>query len=89
MATPTPARSDSGYATATMPMGKGQRLAEVTLKEFANGGFQVIKQYEQTSAGKRAMSSPSWLPPEKPLRADTFDALVAILRKCYGVKRGK
>ena len=88
MAVPTPARSDSGYATATMPMGKGTRLDEVTIRPSSNSGFILTKQFRRTSAGKRAMSSPDWLPPEPPMTFETFDGLTGELRKCFGKTKG-
>ena len=85
-APPTATRGDSGYAMATMPMGKGQRIDEVTVRPSKNGGFIVTEQYRRTSAGKRAMSTPDWLPPEPPATFETFDAMAAHLRKCFGMK---
>jgi len=88
MAGPTAQRGDSGYATATMPMGKGTRIDEVTIRPSANGGYILTKQYRRTSAGKRAMSMPDWLPPEPPMTFETFDGLSGALRKCFGKAKG-
>ena len=87
MAAPAVQTNENGYTTATVKRDGGQRLDEVTIKPFVNGGFQVVKQYRKTRDGKRAMSTPDWLPPEPPLRADTFEAMVTILRKCFGVTK--
>ena len=85
-APPTATRGDSGYAMATMPMGKGQRIDEVTVRPSKNGGFIVTEQYRRTSAGKRAMSTPDWIPPEAPMTFATVDAMVGHLKKCFGTK---
>lgn len=79
-------RSDSGYATATVPMGKGTHLNEVTIKPSKNNGFIVTEQYRRTRNGTLAMSTPDWLPPEQPMIFATFDAMVGELRKCFGIK---
>lgn len=80
------AMNASGYAEATVPKGVTQTLDDVRIQPSANKGFILTKQYRRTRTGKRAMYSPDYLPPERPMTFDSFDAMVGALRECFGVK---
>ena len=84
--TPKATMNDSGYAQATVAKGSGKRLDEVSIKPAKGGGFVVVEQYRRTSDGKARMSTPDWLPAEPPMAFESFDGMVAALRKCFGVK---